>query len=33
MGNDTNSVNINGDVNGVGAVTGGSVTQTLNFNR
>jgi len=32
MGNGV-TININGDVNGIGTVTGGSVTQTLNFNR
>jgi len=32
MGNGI-TININGDVNGIGTVTGGSVTQTLNFNR
>jgi len=31
MGNGV-TININGDVNGIGTVAGGSVTQTLNFN-
>jgi len=27
------TININGNINGIGTVTGGSVTQTLNFNK